>query len=100
MVRLSTLAGVPVLNLLTVKPKSISDAVISIPVELSKCLQPNLQQPSVFGKKWKQFEKDFINKGFIYVGKKYGDMGWRYIIKRFFAKARTLRKIIINRLKF
>ena len=80
--------------------ESISDAVISIPVELSKCLQPNLQQPSVFGKKWKQFEKDFINKGFIYVGKKYGDMGWRYIIKRFFAKARTLRKIIINRLNF
>lgn len=81
----------------------LEDASVNLiiePVEISQCLQPNLKSPSVFGRDWMKFEKDFIEKGFEYVGKRYGDMGVRYFIKRIFAKSRTLLKIIKRKFSF
>ncbi len=62
-----------------------------IPAKLENCIQPNLRYPSVFNPKWKSFEKDYENKGFEYVMKKYNEDNWR---KRFHKFAwRVNRKI-------
>ena len=42
------------------------------------CLQPQLQYPSKISPKHDAFVKDYNAKGFLYVAKKYGDIGWRY----------------------
>ena len=43
-----------------------------------KCLQPQLKEPIRLNPRYNQFVRDFCQKGFNYVGKKYADMGWRY----------------------
>ncbi len=48
-----------------------------IPAELENCLQPNLQHPSSIHPKRMDFERDYQKRGFLYVMKKYGGMGWR-----------------------
>lgn len=42
------------------------------------CMQPNLEHPSIINPLRVDFERDFISRGFIYCGKKYGDMGIKY----------------------
>lgn len=42
------------------------------------CIQPNLEHPSIISHLREEFEKDFISRGFVYCGKKYGDMGLKY----------------------
>lgn len=49
-----------------------------VPAEVANCLQPNLQHPSEIHPKRMDFEHDYTRKGFEYVMKKYGDIGWRY----------------------
>ena len=44
--------------------------------DVEHCLQPNLKYPSVIHSLRNQFEEDYIKKGFIYVGKKYGNLGF------------------------
>lgn len=61
--------------------KSKLDA-IEVPVE--KCLQPNLQHPSAIHLKRLEFENAYSKRGFDYIMKQYGDIGWRY-------KVRTLK---------
>lgn len=58
---------------------------------LNDCLQPNLQCPSAPYPKREEFERDYAKYGFVYVAKKYGDMGWRYKLKM------LKRKIWIDR---
>lgn len=42
------------------------------------CMQPQLKQPSKQHIDHQRFVYDYETKGFLYVAKKYGDLGWRY----------------------
>lgn len=42
------------------------------------CMQPQLKQPSKLHPDHQRFVYDYETKGFLYVAKKYGDLGWRY----------------------
>ena len=57
---------------------SIKSQMITIPAKLDDCLQPNLQHPSAIHPKRMQFEHDYQQKGFSYIMRKYGDIGWKY----------------------
>lgn len=46
------------------------------------CIQPNLQQPSKFDTQWIEFEKLYKKQGFAAVAKRYGNLGWRYILRQ------------------
>ncbi|WP_286031510.1 Coenzyme F420 hydrogenase/dehydrogenase, beta subunit C-terminal domain [Phocaeicola coprophilus] len=54
----------------------IKAQVYFLSTDVEHCLQPNLQYPSVIHSLRNQFEEDYIKKGFIYVGKKYGNLGF------------------------
>ena len=71
---------------------AVKERMHTIPAELANCLQPNLQQPSEIHPKRMDFERDYTRKGFEYVMKKYGDVGWRYKIEK-------IRKNVIIGLK-
>lgn len=61
-------------------------------VALEKCLQPNLQYPSVFSEKYDVFWKDYRKKGFVYVARRYGNLGlWartKQLLKRIYKNVR------------
>lgn len=63
--------------------EAVKDKLNTIPAELDNCLQPNLQHPSVIHPKRMQFEKDYVKRGFKYVMYRYGDAGWRYIVRKY-----------------
>lgn len=46
------------------------------------CIQPNLQHPSKFDTQWIEFEKLYKKQGFAAVAKRYGSLGWRYILRQ------------------
>lgn len=68
----------------------VQDKMNIIPVKLEDCMQPNLCHPSDIHPKRMEFEKDYQHKGFVYVMKKYGEIGWRYNAGCF------LKKILFN----
>ena len=88
--------GVSLVLVNTEKGRKLFDAVKHnmhvIPARLEDCLQLNLQRPSAMHPKREAFERDYIKYGFVYVAKKYGDMGWRYQIKRVYRDLCTLLK--------
>lgn len=45
------------------------------------CLQPQLQYPSKMSPLHDNFVKEYAAKGFLYVAKEYGDMGWKYYLR-------------------
>lgn len=61
----------------------IKGFLIYIPIELSICIQPNLQNPTILHPKRTDFEKDYAKYGFDYTMKKYGYIGWKCHIKCF-----------------
>ena len=61
------------------------------------CLQPNLQHPSVIHPRRQAFEEDYARHGFLYVARKYGDMGWRYKLKLLKRKCRTAIRLVLKR---
>ena len=93
--------GVSLVLVNTEKGQKLFDAVKHnmhiIPARLEDCLQPNLQHPSEPHPKRDKFEQDYAKHGFEYVAKKYGDMGWRYQVKRVYRKLRTTAKILLGR---
>ena len=91
--------GVSLILCNTEKGKQLFEAVKQdmdvVPVKLEDCLQPNLQHPSIIHPKRMAFERDYQRKGFLYVMRKYGDMGWRYHLGRVKRKIKSLiRKVI------
>lgn len=92
--------GVSLVLINTEKGEKLFEAVRHnmdiIPARLEDCLQPNLQHPSVIHPKREAFERDYIKHGFVYVAKKYGDMGWRYQVKRVCRKLRATVKLLIK----
>ena len=94
--------GVSLILVNTTKGQELFDAIknrmIVIPAQLEDCLQPNLQHPSYPHPLKEAFEHDYAQHGFVYVAKKYGDMGWRYrfsILKR---KISTAKKLLMQKI--
>lgn len=77
--------------------EAVKDNMNIIPVKLENCLQPNLQHPSIIHPKRMAFERDYARKGFEYVMKKYGDMGWRYRVRRILGKVKRIMKRVLRK---
>ena len=77
--------------------EAVKDNMNIIPVKLEDCLQPNLQHPSIIHPKRMDFERDYARKGFEYVMKKYGDMGWRYRVRRILGKVKRIMKGVLRK---
>lgn len=75
----------------------IKDRATYAPVQISQCLQPNLQAPSNFHPQYLKFEEDYLNRGLEFIMWKYGNQNIRYYLKLFFKKTRTLIRIIIGK---
>lgn len=67
--------------------------------DLTKCLQPQLQHPTVPHEKREQFEVDYVKHGFPRIAYLYGDMGWRFHCKNILKKLKMLVGIILRKLK-
>lgn len=67
-----------------------------IPVEISDCLQPNMQRPTFKNPKRDQFEHDYSEKGFTYVYYKYGEEGWRCRIRAKLGQIHLLFKKVLK----
>ena len=52
---------------------AVQDRMNTIPAELDKCLQPNMQHPSEMHPQSEKFFSDYTRKGFKYVMWKYGE---------------------------
>lgn len=75
--------------------ENIKDDFNLIATTKELCVQPNLQHPTKIHPKREQFEKDYVKSGFVYVMKKYGNIGIRYWIKKTFSiPKRIIRKIL------
>ena len=77
--------------------EAVKDNMNIIPVKLEDCLQPNLQHPSIIHPKRMAFEREYAQKGFEYVMKKYGDMGWRYRVRRILGKVKRIMKGVLRK---
>ena len=64
-------------------------------ITLQDCIQPQLEQPSTLHSAHLRFVRDYETKGFLYVAKKYGNLGWRYkMVYVIRALTALLRKIV------
>ena len=64
---------------------------------LKDCMQPQLKQPSKLHPDYQSFAYDYETKGFLYVAKKYGDLGWRYKRKCFIKRVKDIVRPLIIR---
>lgn len=78
---------------------SIKEEYIVEPSNTTDCLQPQLQYPSKISPLHYNFVKDYSNLGFLYVAKKYGDIGLRFKIKNLYSKTKTFVGKILRCLK-
>ena len=69
--------------------EEIKDKANVISGDVSSCLQPQLQYPAKMHPDRAKYERDFIKKGFPYVAYRYGDLGWRYYMKKGYRILRT-----------
>ena len=76
---------------------TIKERMNVIPAELDKCIQPNLQHPTDIHSQRMDFEHDYASKGFEYVMKKYGDLGWRYKLRVYAGRLKRCIKRIIEK---
>lgn len=65
--------------------------------DLSKCMQPNLENPSVLSKHSDCFEKKFLEKDFEHAARRYGDIGWRYKLAQQKKRMKNTLKQIIGK---
>ena len=74
--------GVSLLLVNSDQGKQLLDSCVSeleiIESNTKECLQPQLKEPIKLNPQYRQFIRDFSQKGFEYVGKKYADLGWRH----------------------
>lgn len=64
-------------------------------VSLRDCMQPQLSYPTELHPKRLEFEYLYTNKGFSYVLKYYGFIGWKHFVKRIMPKS---IKVVIRRI--
>lgn len=61
---------------------SVKKEMNYIKTELEKCMQPNMSRPSSLHNQRLAFRKDYQKRGFVYVMKRYGNVGWFYKLRR------------------
>ena len=61
------------------------------------CLQPQLQAPTTPHPLRERFVRDFTQRGFLYVARRYANLGWRYKLSAGLSKGKRLVKKIIRR---
>lgn len=61
-------------------------------VNLKDCMQPNLVSPTPLDARRDDFESDYLQYGFKYVMRKYGDVGLKFYIKRMTSFIRRILK--------
>lgn len=90
--------GVSLVLLNTEKGKKLFELIKPeinfIKTDTEHCMQPNLQHPSVIHPKRDEFEKDYIKYGFVYVAKKYGNLGWKYKVLNSLRKVKNRSKVL------
>lgn len=90
--------GVSLVLLNTEKGKNLFELIKSeinfIKTDTKYCMQPNLQHPSVIHPKRDEFEKDYIKYGFVYVAKKYVNLGWKYKVLDSLKKVKNESKVL------
>lgn len=90
--------GVSLVLLNTEKGKKLFELIKPeinfIKTDTEHCMQPNLQHPSVIHPKRDEFEKDYIKYGFVYVAKKYGNLGWKYRVLDSLKKVKNRSKVL------
>lgn len=74
-----------------------AESVICEQVTLRECVQPQLQYPSSMHRSFREFRRDYEKHGFLFVAKKYGDMGWRYKIKTLEEKIKDYVRNILKK---
>lgn len=91
--------GVNLLLVNTEKGKNIfenvkNQSLLVIESNTTECLQPQLIAPIKINNNQEKFTEDFLNYGFEYVGKHYGDLSFTFQIKRIIRiPYRIVRKI-------
>lgn len=96
--------GVSLVFVNTEKGRRLFEAVKNdldfIPAKIENCIQPNLQHPSEIHPKRMDFERDFAKHGFKYVMYHYGDVGWRYRIRKIKRDIIFNIKIVLKKILF
>lgn len=67
------------------------------PISFEQCLQPQLQRPSTMNYLCNKFRKDYENRGFLYIAKKYSDIGFRYKIKKIIENIKNIIRRLLNK---
>ena len=62
-------------------------------------MQPQLEYPCKLNPHHKSFVLDYETKGFLYIAKKYGDLGIRWKLEVFFTQFKKFLKQIVDRLQ-
>lgn len=68
--------------------KAIQNKIDTKKVPLEKCMQPNLQYPTLIHPKRDMFEKDYEKFGFEKTLRKYGYLGWQQVLRELKRKYR------------
>ena len=93
--------GVSLVLVNTEKGRHVFDAVrpamYVIPAKLENCLQPNLRYPTRLHPKRMEFEREYQAKGFVYVMKRYGNVGWKSEVTTLGKRIKDKLKRVINR---
>lgn len=76
---------------------NVRDRMHVISVSLGKCMQPSLRHPSKIHPNRMKFEHDYQHQGLLYTLRKYGNLGWRYVVKRYIAKVKRHINRLISR---
>lgn len=62
--------------------EKVRESIKYCKVKIEDCLQTNLRHPTKINPNRYIFERDYETKGFNYILTKYGNVGWRYRLKR------------------
>lgn len=76
---------------------SVQDEVISFPIEIKDCMQPNLYIPSKEHPSRMDFENLYTSKGLKAVMNCYGDTGWKYKKREHMKRVKSIIKKVLNR---
>lgn len=75
--------------------ESIKSRISYVLSNTEECLQPQLQGPIRLHPDRDAFVRDFVDSGFEYVGRRYGDMGWPYRVRTALSRVKKIiRKFI------
>ena len=77
----------------------VADQFFFVQSNPTDCLQPQLQYPAKRNPHREAFARDYAQHGFLYVAKRYGDMGWRYKVTKVKEKVRRMAGVLLRRLK-